>query len=71
MILKEKLNVYVNNLVQFLNVYFQNLQHFLFKIWEMVEKIKMDADGLLLVLIMKKKFPIDFATIELLFILQA
>ena len=32
--------------------------------WEMVERLKTDVDGLLLVLIMNNIFPIDFAKIE-------
>ena len=40
------------------------IKRFVFTIWEMVEKIKTDADRLLLVLIMKKYVPIYFAKNE-------
>ena len=51
-----KLQVHVNNLVQFLHVCVQNTWAFVFKICQMVEKIKTDVDKLLLILKMKKNF---------------
>ena len=55
----------MNNLVQFLHLCVQNISNFSFKIWEMLEKITTDVDGLLLVLIMKKRISSYFAKIEL------
>ena len=37
---------------------------FLFEIWEMVEKIKTDANRLFLVLMMKTKFSIEFVQLN-------
>ena len=53
-----------------LSVCVQNRLYFVFLIWEMVEKIKMDVVGLLLILIMKKHFSVDFAKFVLLFIFK-
>ena len=46
----------MNNLVQFL--------HVCVEIWKIVEKIKTNLNKLLIVLIMKKKCPTDFAKVE-------
>ena len=52
---------------------FKNKNHilkarFVFKIWEIVKHIKPEVDTLHLVLIMKTKFPIYFAKIELILV---
>ena len=59
-----------SNLVQFLLVYAQNTLNFVFKILEMIKKIKADVDRLLSVFVMKIIFPIDFVKIELFFIFE-
>ena len=58
-------------MVQFLHVYTQNIYNFVFEIREMIEKVKLDVDRLLLILIMQNKISIDFAKIEIFFIFQS
>ena len=55
---------------RFLHVCVQNIKNLAFKIWEMIEMVKTDVDGLLLVLIIKKLFRYILLKLNLFFIFE-
>ena len=60
----------MNNLVQFLRVFVQSTPNFVFKLWEIVEKMKTDVDRLLLVSKMKKSSILGKYIRDFLFIIK-